>query len=159
MKNKWLLGMIPVALAAHSGLFQSAAKAENPEHMRQLLSTRNCPGCDLSGAILRELDLREANLQGANLSGATLQRAQLMRANLESADLSGAVLMAVDLTGANLQRANLSNAESVFTCNEIPIYRDNDERCMHYELISRLTCSPSNRKAVCSEILRLEAQT
>lgn len=139
MKNKWLLGMIPVALAAYSGLLQSAAKAENPDHMRQLLSTRNCQGCDLSGAILRELDLREANLQGANLSGATLQRTQLMRANLESADLSGAVLMAVDMTGANLQQANLSNVESVFTCNEVRTFRDNDERCMYYELILQIS--------------------
>ena len=135
MKNKWLLGMIPVALvAAYSGLSQSSAKAENPDHMRQLLITRNCPGCDLSGAILRELNLREANLQGANLSGATLQRTQLMRANLESADLSGAVLMAVDLTGANLRQANLSNAESVFACHEVRTFRDSDERCMYHKL-------------------------
>ncbi len=29
-----------------------SAKAENPEHLQQLLSTRECVGCDLVGADL-----------------------------------------------------------------------------------------------------------
>ena len=71
----------------------------------QLLSTRRCEGCDLSGANLREANLWEANLQGANL-----QDASLFGAYLEGAILLGADLQGATLAGANLQRANLSNA-------------------------------------------------
>jgi len=53
---------------------------------------------NLSGA-----DLREANLRGADLSGTHLDRA-----NLSEADLNGAFLSNADLSGANLSGANLS---------------------------------------------------
>ena len=56
--------------------------AENLEHTQQLLATKQCPSCDLSGAGLVLADLAGANLQGANLA----------RANLSRADLSGADL-------------------------------------------------------------------
>ena len=54
-------------------LLAGPARAENPLHVKQLLSTGQCFKCDLSGADLREAhligaDLREANLRGANLS-------------------------------------------------------------------------------------------
>ena len=31
-------------------LFNPEVKAANPDHIQQLLSTRECQGCDLSGA-------------------------------------------------------------------------------------------------------------
>lgn len=81
------------------------AKAANPEHTRQLISSRQCPGCDLTNA-----GLVMANLAGANLKGADLSRANLSRANLTGADLSGANLTGASLYGANLTGANLSGA-------------------------------------------------
>jgi uncharacterized protein YjbI with pentapeptide repeats len=75
----------------------------------------NCPGCDLSGAVLKRADLRGANLEGANLEGANLHDARLDGANLRGANLSGtdlnkANLKRADLTGANLSRAMLFEA-------------------------------------------------
>ncbi|MGC8715241.1 MAG: pentapeptide repeat-containing protein, partial [Leptodesmis sp.] len=64
------------------------AKAENPAHVKQLLETGACAGCDLVGA----------NLQAAHLIGADLRNANLEGANLTYANLEGA-----DLTGANLK--------------------------------------------------------
>lgn len=81
------------------------ADAANPNHTRQLLSSRQCPGCDLTNA-----GLVMANLAGANLKGADLTRANLSRANLTGADLSGANLTGASLHGANLAGANLSGA-------------------------------------------------
>ena len=43
-------------------------------------------GAELSGASLREADLRYANLSGADLSGANMRYA-----NLNGADLSGTI--------------------------------------------------------------------
>lgn len=76
------------------------AAAENPAHVRQLLETHFCQGCDLSGA-----DLTQAHLIGSDLRNANLQGAILVEANLEGADLTGA-----DLTGANLSSAFLTNS-------------------------------------------------
>jgi uncharacterized protein YjbI with pentapeptide repeats len=75
----------------------------------------NCPGCDLSGAVLKRADLRGANLEGANLEGANLHDVRLDDANLRGANLSGtdlnkANLKRADLTGANLSRAMLFEA-------------------------------------------------
>jgi tetratricopeptide (TPR) repeat protein len=81
------------------------AKAENLEHTQQLLSTKQCSQCELSGAGLVLSDLA-----GADLSGADLSRANLSRANLMGADLSGANLTGASLNGANLSGANLSGA-------------------------------------------------
>jgi uncharacterized protein YjbI with pentapeptide repeats len=81
---------------------------------------RDCPGCDLSGAVLRRADLQGANLAGANLEGASLHAANLSGANLEGANLGGAnlnkavltqaVLAGADLTGAMLYEARLDGA-------------------------------------------------
>jgi uncharacterized protein YjbI with pentapeptide repeats len=112
MNQKLRLGLLTLSIA----LLGTAAHAENPNHVRQLLSTGDCPGCDLSNAFLIGLDLPNANLQAANLSGARLQDIQLTRANLESANLSGASFSITTLTGANLTNADLSNANTVFVC-------------------------------------------
>ncbi len=89
----------------------SLAKAENIEHTRQLLATRQCSNCDLQRAGLVMLDLSQANLKGANLQGANLSRVNLSGADLSGADLTGAGLYGANLTGANLTNANLTGAD------------------------------------------------
>ncbi len=86
----------------------TVAKAENLQHIQQLLSTRQCSQCELSGAGLVLADLSGANLSGADLSRANLSRANLTGANLTGANLTGASLNGANLNGANLSGANLS---------------------------------------------------
>ncbi|MBW4432352.1 MAG: pentapeptide repeat-containing protein [Pelatocladus maniniholoensis HA4357-MV3] len=82
--------------------FNQIVLAANSEHIRQLLASKQCENCDLSGAGLVMADLSNANLKGANLSGANLSRANLSGADLAGADLSGASLFGVNLSGAKL---------------------------------------------------------
>ncbi|HLO52113.1 MAG TPA: pentapeptide repeat-containing protein [Kamptonema sp.] len=89
----------------------TAASAENIQHTQQLLATRQCPQCDLSGAGLVLANLAGADLRGANLSGANLSRANLSGADLSGADLTGTSLFGVNLSGANLAGANLTGAD------------------------------------------------
>lgn len=99
-----------------------------PEEDPLVVQARHCPGCDLSGAVLRRADLRGANLEGANLEGASfhaadLTGANLAGANLTNANLNRAVLTQTDLSGAVLNGAmayqarfdgaNLSNIMAV----------------------------------------------
>ncbi|MEM7715066.1 MAG: pentapeptide repeat-containing protein [Cyanobacteria bacterium P01_A01_bin.68] len=91
--------------------FTSSAQAANSEHVRQLLATKQCPNCDLSGAGLVMSDLSGADLRGANLSGANLSRANLNGADLRDANLSGAGLFGANLNGAKLSRVNLNGAD------------------------------------------------
>ncbi len=67
-----------------------AAASYEPAHLKRLLATRQCPGCDLSNADLRGANLSYADLRGANLSYANLQGANLTGANLRGANLTGA---------------------------------------------------------------------
>ena len=97
------------------------ARAENLDHVQQLISTKQCQRCDLSraGLVLAQLtgaNLGQANLAGANLSravlaGADLSGAKLAGASLNGADLSGAKLVGADLSGADLRGAFLSGAD------------------------------------------------
>ncbi|MGC9524824.1 MAG: pentapeptide repeat-containing protein [Limnospira sp.] len=87
------------------------AQAEDLEAIRQLLSTQQCPNCNLAGAGLVLADLAGADLAGANLVGANLSRANLTGANLIGANLTGASLHGANLTGANLTDANLAGAD------------------------------------------------
>lgn len=99
---------------------------EDLNHLQQLLSTRKCPQCDLSGSGLVQsnlvgaklngvnlvgANLSQANLSGADLSGANLTGASLFGANLTGANLSGAILTGADLRGAYLNNANLDNTK------------------------------------------------
>ena len=86
-------------------------QAENLEMIRQLLSSKECPNCNLTGAGLVLADLVGADLQGANLTGANLSRANLTGANLQGANLTGASLHGANLTGANLTGANLAGTD------------------------------------------------
>ncbi|MBD2345111.1 pentapeptide repeat-containing protein [Anabaena subtropica] len=87
------------------------AQAANQEHIRQLLATKQCQNCDLSGAGLVMADLSGGNLSGANLAGANLSRANLAGADLRGANLSGAGLFGVNLSEAKLGGANLAGAD------------------------------------------------
>jgi tetratricopeptide (TPR) repeat protein len=80
--------------------------AENLSQLSQLLSSKECPQCDLSGS-----GLVMANLAGAKLNGANLSEANLSQANLRGADLSGADLRGASLYGANLTGANLTDTK------------------------------------------------
>ena len=127
-KRVWLWAIAPLSLVqiAATALYpKNVAKAENHEHVRQLLQTGDCIGCDLSGANLSGLNLRGANLSSADLSGATFQQTQLMYANLENADLSDAILAYSDLSGANLQNANLAGINSLFACDSDQLETNN----------------------------------
>ena len=71
---------------------------------------RDCPGCDLSGAILRRADLRGANLAGANLEGASLHATDLSGANLEGANLRNTNLNRTLMVQINLAGADISGS-------------------------------------------------
>lgn len=89
----------------------TSVQAANFEHVRQLLATKECQNCNLTGAGLVLADLSGANLSGANLAGANLSRANLSGADLRGANLSGAGLFGVNLSGAKLSGANLAGAD------------------------------------------------
>jgi uncharacterized protein YjbI with pentapeptide repeats len=83
------------------------AGAEDLMQVQQLLSSKKCPGCDLSGVGLVLAKLPGADLGRANLVGANLGQANLAGANLAGANLTGASLVGANLMGANLREANL----------------------------------------------------
>jgi uncharacterized protein YjbI with pentapeptide repeats len=85
--------------------------AENLDHSRQLLSTRQCPRCELTRAGLVFVDLTGANLVQANLVQANLSRANLQGADLRGANLVGASFNGANLVGAKLDGANLTGAD------------------------------------------------
>ena len=93
-----------------------AARAENPDHVRQLLETNECEECDLSGSRLEGLDLTGANLQGSQLNGANLTNTTLTRANLQDVNLSQTTLTGTTLQGANLTNASLQDATIGDSC-------------------------------------------
>jgi len=106
MMQRFALVSAVVALA-----IATAARAEDLQHVSQLLSTGECALCDLSGAGLVHADLRRAQLRGADLRDANLSRANLSGADLSGADLRGASLLGANLQGANLSGANLISAD------------------------------------------------
>lgn len=95
--------------------FAAPIRAENPDHVRRLLATKECSKCDLSRADLSGVDLSfailiDADLREANLKGANLSNADLTRANLSQTDFSQANLNQAYLTNANLDRSILIGA-------------------------------------------------
>lgn len=102
-----LLPLMAIALATLS----APAHAANLIQVQQLLSQRECLGCDLSRAGLTYADLTGANLQGSNLSLANLSQSNLARADLRDVNLAGAVLVDADLSEADLRGADLRGAD------------------------------------------------
>ncbi|MCU0552164.1 MAG: pentapeptide repeat-containing protein [Leptolyngbya sp. Prado105] len=86
-------------------------QAENIDHVRQLLSTKQCANCELTSAGLVMAQLAGANLTGANLAGANLSQANLAGADLTGANLAGASLSGANLSGAKLTNANIQGAD------------------------------------------------
>lgn len=87
------------------------AKAENLQHVKQAISTRQCQQCDLSGAGLVMANLPGARFPGTNFAGANLSRANLSGADLRGANFSGASLHGANLAGANLTGATIDGAD------------------------------------------------
>ncbi|NJM22232.1 MAG: hypothetical protein HC836_39480 [Richelia sp. RM2_1_2] len=108
MKNQFAIAIV-VLVSTFS--LSTTAQAAKSEDVRQLLATKNCQNCDLSGAGLVMSDLSGADLRGANLSGANLSRANLSGADLRDADLSGASLFGANLSSAKLSGVNLLGAD------------------------------------------------
>ncbi|CAK8719020.1 hypothetical protein KKHLCK_08190 [Candidatus Electrothrix laxa] len=81
------------------------------KNFNRLVTTKKCPGCNLKGAVLTRMDLREADLQGADLSRAKLNLTNLSKANLKNTVLRGAALGGADFSGADLRGADLTNAQ------------------------------------------------
>ena len=106
-----ILRIIATATILTTFGLSAAVRAENIEDISQLLTTKQCPQCDLSTSGLVMADLAGAELSGANLSGANLSRANLSGANLSGANLSGASLHGANLTGAILIGAKLNGAD------------------------------------------------
>jgi uncharacterized protein YjbI with pentapeptide repeats len=78
---------------------------------RAALSGANLREMNLRGVNLSIADLREADLRGANLSESNLSWADLSRANLSGAILTNARLRGVDFLASNLSRADLRKAD------------------------------------------------
>lgn len=87
----------------------NAKRTSNHNHVKQLLVTKRCQGCDLGGA-----DLSNANLAGADLREAELSNANLNGANLRGADLSKAEFIWSDEDGGG--EMGLSEIGD-FSCN------------------------------------------
>ena len=85
----------------------------NEAQLKQLRTTNQCRGCDLSDASLSGANLWRANLAGAFLNDAYLAGANLTNANLTGAKLFFAILVDVNLTGAVLTAAKLSTAHGL----------------------------------------------
>lgn len=79
-----------------------------------LLRCLDLSGADLRDASLLEADLCGANLDGANLDGADLRLARLRGVSLRGASLRGALLRGARLLSADLRGADLSAADLAF---------------------------------------------
>ncbi|NJR69537.1 MAG: hypothetical protein HC771_13395 [Synechococcales cyanobacterium CRU_2_2] len=96
-----LTGLTLVAMPAQGAM----------DPIQQLLSTKQCSGCNLERAGLVLSNLEGAQLASANLRAANLGRASLQNANLQNANLQGAVLYGANLVGADLRGADLRGAD------------------------------------------------
>ncbi|PCH81378.1 MAG: hypothetical protein COB90_04735 [Hyphomicrobiales bacterium] len=78
---------------------------------QRLNSGQGCPGCELSNANLRSMQLQNQNLSGANLTDANLNNASLYNTNLSGANLTNANLRNSNPGNANFTGANLTGAD------------------------------------------------
>src|SRR5919202_5162833 len=76
------------------------AKQTNVE---QILKTKRCPGCDLSGLNLSGVDLSGADFRNTNLSRANLKNTKLKDAKMSGARLNNTNLTHTDLDGADFK--------------------------------------------------------
>ncbi|NER78006.1 MAG: pentapeptide repeat-containing protein [Leptolyngbya sp. SIO1D8] len=97
MKIRNLLITTALAIA----LFPDVTTAEK----LTLLLTKRCPNCLLSWVKFSHVDLSGADLRNSNLRGA-----RFVNVNLTDADLSGADLRHAYLEGVSMQNTNLCGA-------------------------------------------------
>lgn len=140
------LKILSSALLLTSLFLANPTRAENPEHVRQLLKTKECQDCDLSGADLSEADLTfailvGADLRGANLRGANLSHADLTRANLNRTDFSQANLNQAYLNNANLEQTSLVSA-SLNGTKGLPIMNPPLARLYNFPSLSQIPRPP-----------------
>ncbi|RWX50060.1 Pentapeptide repeat-containing protein, partial [Candidatus Electrothrix marina] len=76
-KNKYMYLCACLLLCGTAASAESLGSADEgiKKNFNRLVTTRQCPGCDLRGAVLTRMDLQEADLQGADLSEAKLNLA------------------------------------------------------------------------------------
>ena len=110
LKLSLSFGLVSATLGQGWANAQSFDISQAVSPYQQLLSTKECIGCNLSNVNLRGLDLSGANLENANLSNADLSSANLSRANLTGANFYLSNLSQSNLSQANLTRTNLSSA-------------------------------------------------
>jgi len=112
-KNKYMYLCACLLLCGTAASAESLGSAVEgiQKNFNRLVTTRQCPGCDLRGAVLTRMDLQEADLQGADLSEAKLNLTNLSKANLKNAVLRGAALGGADFAGADLRGADLTDAQ------------------------------------------------
>lgn len=72
--------------------------------IRQVLETKQCQECDLSGANLSSSNLIGANLSGADLSNADLSNTNLFGANLNNANMSNAKLSGATMPDGTIHK-------------------------------------------------------
>ena len=87
----------------------SAANPTPEENLEQLIKTRKCRDCVLSGLNMTRLDLSGVDLQGADLSQSQLNLTNLSAANLKNTRLKGATFGGADLEGADLRGADFQD--------------------------------------------------
>jgi uncharacterized protein YjbI with pentapeptide repeats len=97
------------------GFAHAAPSVTAKENLKNLIATKSCPGCDLSGLNFNRMDLSKSNLEGADLSLSSFFLTNLSYANLKNTTLNGAVfggadLGDADLTGADLRGVSLDSA-------------------------------------------------
>ena len=80
-----------------------------------LLSSRSCPGCDLSGANLSYMHFGYANLKGANLTGADFSFTILKYANMKNANFTNTNFTNATLEWATLWSMPAGNINTNFT--------------------------------------------
>ncbi len=73
------------------GFAHAAPSVTAKENLKNLIATKSCPGCDLSGLNFNRMDLSKSNLEGADLSMSSFFLTNLSYANLKNTTLNGAV--------------------------------------------------------------------
>ena len=103
------ISRITIVFAALAVELQSA-NAFDEKHLQAVVTLQECNRCDLSGAFLEKLKLRDMELAGANLSEALLAKADFTFSNMKGANLRGADLIEANLYSVYLNKADLTNA-------------------------------------------------
>ena len=98
------------AITVAATLISSGASAFDAEHVKQLIETGNCAGCDFIRGNLSRANMKGADLSGASLKGANLRASDMTEVNLNDSDLTGADLSGADLTDADLTFSIMNGA-------------------------------------------------